>query len=230
MSSKKMHWTPAAILAASMTATPASSQDGGAGRPAPEPEPAWEFSDTVDGILIKTRAIAGTEVRQVFAETTFDGTPGEYEAVVTDMENLHKYMPYVKEGHVLKTEPDGGVVYTYLRLELPWPLSPRDYTTRRLIERVPDANGNGEFMCHWSVVEGLMPPKPGTVRVIRNDGFWHFTSKENGKVLIQHGFIVDPGGGVPMFAVNYGNRKGVPDMLKAVNGEVRRRRVPAQSK
>jgi hypothetical protein len=187
-------------------------------------EPTWDFSDTVDGILIRTRAVEGTRVREVFAETTVDGTVGEYVAVITDVENFPKFMPYVKEGRILRKDPS-GTQFTYFRLELPWPLSPRDYTTRRVIESEPDPSGEGEFKSRWSAAANEVPIQTGTVRVTRDDGFWRLAAKEAGKVLIQHGFIVDPGGEIPAFLVNYASRKGVPNMLKAIENEVRRRRL-----
>jgi polyketide cyclase/dehydrase/lipid transport protein len=183
----------------------------------------WEFSETIDGVIMRTRSVPGTDVRQVYAEKTADGTVGEYRKVVTDVESFPKFQTYVKEGRVLKKEP-GGIEYTYLRLELPWPLSPRDYVTKRVVETEPYAAGNGEFRSHWSAADGLVPPKPGIVRVPRNDGCWHISTLEPGKVRIQHGFVVDPGGAIPTFAVNYANKKAVPDMLKAFEAEVRRRR------
>ncbi len=194
-----------------------------------EPSGPWEFSETIDGIQIKTRSVQGTEVRQVYAEMAADGTVAEFRDVVTDVDDFPKFMPYVQEGRIIRKEPP-NVEFTYIRLDLPWPLSPRDYATRRVIEHEPDGSGNGEFRSHWSAISDLVPLKPGTVRVVRNDGFWLITTQSPGKIRLQHGFVVDPGGGVPMFAVNYANRKGVPDMLKAILGEVRRRRAAKAGK
>jgi hypothetical protein len=61
------------------------------------------------------------------------------------------------------------------------------------------------------------------VRLRINEGSWHVASRGPNKSFAVYRFVVDPGGWIPAFAANAGNKQGVTDTFKAVEREAERR-------
>jgi hypothetical protein len=59
-----------------------------------------------------------------------------------------------------------------------------------------------------------------------NDGSWAITPTGDGsKSHVVYKFATDPGGAVPKFAANIGNKKAVAGTLQAIEQEAQRRRA-----
>ena len=188
----------------------------------------WIYVGTIDGVEVRRRALPGTAIEEVVAITTTEGTAAEYKAVVTDVPNFPRFMPNVKEARVLDSTPD-GVEVAYVRYDLPWPLQPRDYVTRRVVDQDLAADGSGEYRNRWTALADRLPPKPGLVRLPKNDGFWHIAQFGPHTVRLEFGCAADPGGALPAWAVNVVSRQTLPGLIEAVRREVvRRRRISAQ--
>ncbi len=172
--------------------------------------------------LVKTRPLPGTSIHEVWAEGVVDAPVREIGEAVMDPEGFPRFMPYVKEGRFIKgTEPDGAR-YVYVRLNFPI-VSARDYVTKVYILKNTAPDGSGVFENKWDAVPNLIPSRNNIVRLQYNSGSWNVTPRPDGKSYVVYKFAVDPGGAVPAFAANMGNRSGVPDTFKAVEKEAQRR-------
>ncbi len=200
------------IAALGLPASGAISAEGG-----------WIYVGTINGVEVRRRALPGTAIEEVMAVATLEGRASEYKSVVTDVPNFPHFMPNVKEARVLSSTPD-GVEIAYVRYDLPWPLQPRDYVTRRVVDEDLAPDGSGEYRNRWTELDGRVPPKPGLVRLPKNDGFWHIAQFGPRTVRIEFGCAADPGGALPAWAVNVVSRQTIPDLVEAVHREVLRRR------
>ena len=181
----------------------------------------WETVATGD-VLVKSRDKAGTSVREIWAEGTLDAPLQDIQNTLMDPESFPSFMPYVKEGrNIGKPDPD-GTTYVYIRLELPM-LAARDYVTRVNLDKGVNSDGSGEFRNRWLAVPDKFPSRHNVVRLRINEGSWHVTPQSDGKCHAVYRFAVDPGGWIPAFAADLGNKSGVTDTFKAVEKEARRR-------
>ncbi len=172
-------------------------------------------------IVVKTRLREGSAVKEVWAEGVIDAPVQDIQAALMDPARFPKFMPYVKEARVVgQPEPDGAnIVYT--RLDLPL-VSPRDYVLRVYLDQGTLPDGTGEFREHWEATNKL-PARYGIVRLTTNNGGWHVTPQADGKSWAEYKFNVNPGGWIPAFAADLGNKDGVSDTWKAVEKEAQRR-------
>src|SRR5262249_4929458 len=120
-----------------------------------------------------------------------------------------------------KPEPDGSY-YVYTRVQPPF-VSSRDYIVRTWVDEKVGPDGKGNFRQHWVAVPDLTPQRAHAVRVRLDEGSWAITPNADGTSHVLYRFRVDPGGAIPNFAAEAGNRKAVPDTLLAVEHEAQRR-------
>jgi hypothetical protein len=126
-------------------------------------------------------------------------------------------MPYVKDARELSKEPDGSV-FTYTEMNLPV-ITGRDYA----VHVFTDENTATTYRAHWVAAPDALPLHEDLIRLSVNEGSWTVTAKEPGKSHVVYRFRADPGGLVPNWLINYGNRSGVPEVLGAIEKEAQRR-------
>lgn len=180
---------------------------------------AW---DTVASgpITIKARAMPGSPVREILAEGDLDAPAADIQRAVLDVERFPKFMPYVRETRLVEQPGDGTrVVYTALGLPM---VAGRDFAIRDRVVKSLAADGTGEFVMDWKIADGSVPQRPGLVRLKMNTGSWRVTAKGPNKSHVVYQFAVDPGGSIPPFLADLGNRNGVSDVFRAVEKEAKR--------
>jgi hypothetical protein len=192
----------------------------GAGAFAAEEE--WETVQT-EPILIKTRKVPGTSISEIWSEGELAAPVQEIQDLLMDYEHYSEFMPYMKESRTVgQPEPDGSR-WVYTRLAFSSLVSSRDYVVLTRVEQKVNEDGSGEFRQHWKADGEKLPSRSHVVRVKVNEGSWQVTSRGPDKSFAVYRFMVDPGGWIPKFAVNMGNREGVTDTFKAVEREAQRR-------
>ncbi len=184
---------------------------------------------TTSPYLVKTRPLPNSAIHEVWAEGVIDAPVQDIQDALMDPDSFPRWMPYVKEGRYVGQPLPDGARHVYIRLELPM-VSSRDYFTRVNLVKGVAADGSGEFENKWVAVPTLFPPRSNVVRLQFNQGSWHVTPRPDGKAFAVYRFAVDPGGSVPAFAANMGNRSGVPDSYKAVEKEAQRRAAVRKAK
>ncbi|MGI5862752.1 MAG: hypothetical protein ACOX6T_11940 [Myxococcales bacterium] len=174
-------------------------------------------------IVVKTRSVPGTDVREVWAEGEIDAPAIEVQAALMDTEGYARFMKYITESRwVGEPRPDGSRL-AYALLELPI-VSPRDYAISVKVDEMLEPGGTGRFRNHWFAVPDTVPRRTGVVRARVNSGGWTVTPRDGGrKAWGVYRFQIDPGGYVPGFAADLGNRKGVTGTFRSVEWEARRR-------
>ncbi|MFL5320040.1 MAG: SRPBCC family protein [Myxococcaceae bacterium] len=188
----------------------------------------WETVAT-GNITVKARTRSGTAIREIWAEGDMDAPVQDIQSTILDPEGYPKFMPYVKECRYLgtKAEPDGSR-YVYTRLDLPM-ITSRDYVVKVDVPQKVDGSGKGNFENHWIAAPDKIPSRSNIVRLRVNEGSWLVTPKDNGKSHVVYKFTVDPGGMVPSFAANMGNKSGISDTFKAVETEAKKRKAARES-
>lgn len=180
---------------------------------------AWQTVAT-GAITIKARAVPGSPIREILAEGDLDANARDVQQAVLDVRNFPKFMPYVKETKLIAADASDGTRLVYTALQLPI-VAGRDFVVKDRVVRGLADDGTGEFVTTWEIADGVEPVKGHLVRVKTNTGAWRVTPK-GGKSHVVYQFAVDPGGSIPPFLADLGNRNGVADIFRAVEKEARR--------
>jgi hypothetical protein len=185
-------------------------------------EPGEWLTVASEPYVVKVRRPPGSPVEEVSAEGDLKAQVRDLQTALLDPERFRFFMPYVKEAReVGKREPDGSV-YIYTRVQPPW-VNSRDYIVRTYVDESVGPQGQGRFLSHWTAAPDLLPQRAHAVRVRLDDGSWEITPNPDGKTShVVYRFRVDPGGNIPAFAAEAGNRQSVPDTLRAVEREAQR--------
>ncbi|MGQ0508056.1 MAG: hypothetical protein ACT4TC_22380 [Myxococcaceae bacterium] len=172
--------------------------------------------------LVKTRPLPNSAILEVWAEGVINAPVQDIQETMMDPDRFPKFMPYVKEGRNILTPFPDGSRYVYVRVNPPM-LSPRDYVTHVTLVKGVAADGSGEFENKWVATPDIIPSRANIVRLRFNEGGWKVTPRPDGSSYAVYRFAVDPGGAVPAFAANMGNKSGIQDTFKAVEQEAQRR-------
>lgn len=185
-------------------------------------EAKWE-TVTTEPYVIKSRAVPGTEVKEIWAEGEIAAPVSAVEAALMDADGFSRFMPYVKESRTLGDRLPDGAQYVYTRLDFGSLVTSRDYVVK--VYRLSSAgeDGSGEFKNRWVADASRIPQRANIIRLKLNEGSWHVVPRGANKSFAVYRFTVDPGGWIPSFAANAGNKQGVSDTFKAVEREAQRR-------
>lgn len=186
-----------AMLAAALLAGPA-----GAGE--------WTLAVEKQGVKVWTRQAHGAEVREVRAESTFDLPAPRILAMLADVGSYSRRMPLTDESRLLRR--DGTSAWFYMVIDPPW-LSHRDFCIRTWQWRRED----GALVSEWAADEAGCPaPRPGLVRIQRNEGRWTLTALDEGTTVVAYEAFTDPGGSVPKWMVNMGTPGSLVNVFTAL--------------
>ena len=181
-------------------------------------EEAWE-TVAEKPYVVKVRPRPGTHAKDVWAEGEISASAVDVQAVLTDVDSYRLWMPYVKESRTFKELPDGTRL-TYTKLDLPV-VSSRDYVSRLVTESRLAEDGTGVFAQRWTAEPDAIPERRSTVRLRLNEGSWRVEPRGEGKSYAVYKFTVDPGGSIPGFLANMGQKDGVVDTFRAVEKRAR---------
>ena len=188
------------------------------------PAEAEEWETIAEGpVAIKSRQRPGTPIREVWAEGRMGVSVQDIQSVLTDTEAHPQFMPYLKESRFVGQPEEDGSRIVYGRVELPLVGAARDYVLNVVVEQEVAPDGSGVFMTHWVALPERLPRRANVIRLKVNEGRWEVTPLPEGGSHVTYRCTLDPGGWVPPFIANMGNRSGITDTFRAVEREARRR-------
>jgi uncharacterized protein YndB with AHSA1/START domain len=171
----------------------------------------WEVLSEGGDTEVRERQRPGATTREIEVESTIDAPPERVFRVLLDFERCTQIMPYTAEARVVAREADGKVAHVYTVVDAPL-VARRDYTLR-----LADESGEGTLLLRWTPSDRGPPPREGMVRVAVNEGFWRLEPLDGGKrTRATYRLFTDPGGSLPAWAVNMGNRRALPEVMEAV--------------
>lgn len=183
----------------------------------------WETVVNGPPFTVKNRDRAGSDIKEVWAEGDLDARVSDLQDVLLHEKEFKNFMPNLKVAReVGKREADGSF-YVYVELDLPVVTS-RDYISRVWNDETVKPDGTGAFRQHWKAAADKLPERANLIRLKVNDGSWDITPIGDGsKSHVIYKFATDPGGSVPAFAANLGNKQAVTGTLRGIEKEAQRR-------
>ncbi|NNM52904.1 MAG: hypothetical protein HKM02_11900 [Pseudomonadales bacterium] len=168
--------------------------------PPPEPVGPWQqvINSPETDIVIATRAIQGTNIREFTAETTVKSSLAGLVALIEDTDNLPNWMHRIGRVDIVHRQDDHDLT-AYTVIKAPWPLHDRDtYLHTHLFQ-----DSKTGTVTISSVSEPGGPGlQPGCIRMPEMDTDWIFQPLSGRRVKVTFRGFGLPGGVVPDWAVN----------------------------
>jgi len=183
-----------------------------------DPGNGWKLVSKSQAVAIYSRVRAGSPLKEFRAVGEIDAATPSVLAVIDDVPNYPKFMPYAQECRVIKSQGSSSVVYQRLSPKL---CGDRDYTL--LISRKSWTVANGTaFMNTWTPANDLGPPeRKGVVRIKKCDGCWLLEPAGPGKTRATYSVYADSAGAIPAFLSNYASELGIGKIFTAVRKQVK---------
>jgi hypothetical protein len=158
----------------------------------------WVEAKRKNGVVILTRDYAGSGVKEFIGKTEVDATVSQIFSLLSDPLSCSYLYFNCKELLVLSQENRKSVVY--VRNGAPWPVADRDV----IMDRSLDQNEKTKMgTMRLKKTETVSKPSPsGVTRMDSFEAVWRITPTAPGKVKIEYQAHFEPGGSIPLSAIN----------------------------
>jgi hypothetical protein len=169
--------------------------------------------ETDDSISVYSRKIPESRILEFRATCVIDVPPSIVFRTAMRRDTYRHTSKYVEDFQIIRSD-ESNVFYIYQRIAIPL-FRDRDYTLR--YEEMQDSL-HGHFSLVWTIANDMgPPPKEHVVRIeVSRGAFEMIPVKEGTKTRLTCTICTDPGGNIPGWLVNIGNRSTMPDLLRAI--------------
>jgi hypothetical protein len=183
-----------------------------------DPSDGWKLVTKSDSLLLYSRLRSGSPIKEFRAIGEIDAPTSSVLAVIDDVPNYPKFMPYTQECRLLRSEGSSTVVYQRLSPKI---CCDRDYTLRIFRKSWAVANGI-VFLNIWTPANELGPPeRKGIVRIKKCDGSWLLEPIGVGKTRAIYSVYADSAGAIPPFLANHASQIGIGKVFAAIRKQVK---------
>ncbi len=160
---------------------------------------AWQLIKDQDGIKVYTRRQENEKFKEVRADFELNASEDQLIALLQNISHQKDWSYGTKKTSLIKRKSKDTLIY-YSEVSLPWPLSNRDLVIELSFKK--DTLGK-TVRIQAKSIPGILPPKPGLVRVPFSLAIWDVDAVPNKPLKIQYIFRTDPGGALPAWLVNF---------------------------
>jgi START domain len=164
----------------------------------------WVLKKEKDGIKVYTRRSQYSKFNEIKAEFTIKTSMRKFTSVISDIDKYPLWVYGTKTALLCKRLSDEDVIY-YSEVNVPWPISNRDFYSRLKIHQ--DTIQKSVTIIAAAIPD-FRPPKDGIVRVPRSSAKWTVTSVDNSTLNVVYIVAIDPGGNFPAWIANMFSTKG----------------------
>jgi hypothetical protein len=170
----------------------------------------WKLTKNNDGIAVYQSAVNNSAYKSIKVEFTVEGNYDKLIGIITNVNHYTDWVYNNKTASLLKTISPLEFYY-YSETYVPWPMSNRDAVMHTKITK----DSLGRFLRIANVSDaGIVPEKPGKVRVPHISINWMVTMSSPKTMHIVYTFEGDPGGSIPAWIVNSFADKGPYESFK----------------
>nr|WP_208733638.1 START domain-containing protein [Pseudomonas duriflava] len=156
----------------------------------------WKLAKDEDGIKVYTRSMEGSKYKAYRGIVQIKATPEQIAQLQENATTSCAWLYRCQQLKVLKQQGREG--WTYMRIEMPWPVTARDVVLHVTSEQL----ASGGFLRRLKGVPDYIPPVEGYIRVSSFDGTWQVTPKTADNVEVIYEAQSEPGGSVPSWLAN----------------------------
>lgn len=164
----------------------------------------WKLKSEKNNIKIYTSPSPDSKIKALKVVCPIDARLSQLAAVLLDINATTEWVYKTKLAVVQKQISPSEAIY-YSEIDMPWPLSDRDFIARIKVTQNPTTK---IVTVDTENLPDFLPVKKDIVRVRHSEAKWIFKPLTNNKVLIEYILVVDPGGSIPVWLVNMFSTKG----------------------
>ncbi len=170
----------------------------------------WKLKMDKEGIVVYSKSTAGSRFKAIKVECTFATTLSQLVKVLLDIKTTQEWL-YSTKSCVLLKQVSPLELYYYSEVNIPWPLSNRDFVAHLKVVQDPHTK---IVTMHGPAIEGYVPVKPTIVRVTHSESNWVITPIAKNLCRVEYILQVDPGGSIPVWLINLFAAKGPYETFK----------------
>jgi hypothetical protein len=170
----------------------------------------WALRTEKDGIKVYTRDMPDSKIKGIKISCTLHTTLTQLAVAIFDI-NTAKQWVYNTKTCVLLKQVSPAEVYYYSEVNVPWPVSNRDFIAHLTLHQDPNTK---VMTVDAENVTGYLPAKPNIVRVTKAVGKWVAAPAGPNEVNVEYSLFTDPGGSIPSWLYNLFITKGPLESFK----------------
>jgi hypothetical protein len=178
----------------------------------------WALHADKDGIRIYTSAVPDSKIKAIKVDAEFDAEASQLVALIMDVNASADWVYHTKSATVIK-QISPSELYYYSEVNLPWPAANRDFVAHLTVSQNPVTK---VITVDGPAVPGMVPLKPGIVRVENSVGKWVITPIGPGKIKVEYTIHVDPAGSLPSWLVNMFATEGPVKIFKGIRQQLQK--------
>lgn len=176
----------------------------------------WTRKSMKDGISVFTRTDEVSGLKEIRVQCQVPATLSQMVALLMDV-NAGKDWVYSTKSATLLKAVSPTELYYYSEVEMPWPLSNRDFIAHLIVSQHPVSR---VVTVDGPTVASMVPEKKDIVRVKRSSGRWVLTPLTNKMIHVDYTLSVDPGGNIPVWLVNLFATKGPTETFRRLKAQI----------
>jgi hypothetical protein len=178
----------------------------------------WILREEKEGISIYTRNFPDSKFKAIRVKCELTATLSQFVAVILDV-NTGVQWVYSTKSSVLLKQVSPSELYYYSEVNIPWPLSNRDFIAHLKATQDPHTR---VVTIDGPTVSDYLPVKKNIVRVARSEGKWIITPLAGRRIRVDYTLRTDPGGSIPAWMVNLFVTKGPLESFKNLKAQLQK--------
>lgn len=163
-----------------------------------ETESPWQATKSGHGVVIFTRSVKGTPIKEIKAELEINCSLNSAVACLEDVEAYTQWIYQMSQARIVK-HINPQEIQVYQIVKTPWPLNNRDVCGQYLMKQDPNTMAVS-ILTHS--VPKILPEVAGMVRVQKNRTNWVMKPLAKNKIKVEYFLVLDPAGDVPAWIIN----------------------------
>jgi hypothetical protein len=159
-------------------------------------EQTWKKSLSKDGVVVYTRAVDYSPIKEFLAEAIMEGSIEKFRKIISNPSLHSKWLPNCIETRLLASSEDSCFIY-HMMLRVPFPFENRD-----LVQKLHICQSDNIMIVNIINAKEKIPEQKNFVRIPEIGGHWRIEELEDGKIKVQFQYFADPGGRIPAWLVN----------------------------
>ncbi len=170
----------------------------------------WELKTDKDGIKVYVKDAPSSKLKAIKVECTLEVTLSQFAFVIMDVRGSKDWVYSTKSCELIK-QVSPLELYYYSDINLPWPATDRDFVAHLVVHQ----NATTKVVTvDADNLPGMVPEKPGIVRIQQGVGKWVATPNGPRSVKVEYTLFTDPAGSLPTWLINMFVTKGPLESFK----------------
>lgn len=158
----------------------------------------WTFEKEEYSVKAYTRPKLGEDIREFRTDCEINATISSIVSVLKDSKVSHEWVKDVEKVELIGKMTDKEWD-THTFVDLPWPISNRDITTKSKLTLLASTN---QVRIDISSISNKVPVNEDYVRMTNTSGHWLFTRLDSAKTRVEYEMFADPSGAIPSSVIN----------------------------